>query len=112
MATARARATAFQEGPNIIIEHEITCTAKEPTSYQSSVQIPGLPMLTHFIPKLRPGESVVRRFLIPYTASLEDKSALVGLRDDTPQRGFANLLLPLRGVHSGTIARSSSPVLQ
>ncbi len=108
MATARVSAVAFQEGPNIVIEQEITCTAQQPTSFSAYVQIPGRTMMNYFIPKVAPGDSVVRRYVLPYSPRLDDKSALVGARDDSPDRGFANLLLPLGGVHARGIAHRAS----
>jgi len=108
MVTARMSAVAFQEGPNIVIEQEITCTARQPTSFSAYAQIPGRTMMSHFISKVAPGDSVVRRYVLPYSPMLEHKNALVGVRDDSPDRGFANLLLPLGGVHARGVAHRAS----
>ena len=108
MPTATTRAVVFQEGPSLVIEQEVTNIANRPLSFHAYVQIPGRPMLNHFVPKLPAGETAVKRYLLPYTPSLENKTALVGIRDDTPDRGFANLLLPLGGVHDSSIVRTSS----
>jgi hypothetical protein len=108
MPTAVSKAMVYQDGPMLIIEQEITNIAKTPVSYHAYVQIPGRPMLNHYVPRLPPGETVTKRYLLPYTPSLENKTALVGVRDDTPIRGFANMLLPLGGVHARSIVRSSS----
>jgi hypothetical protein len=108
MATAATRASVFQDGPSLVVEQEITCTARRPTSFHAYVQVPGRPMLNHFIPQMQPGDSVTKRYILPYTPSLEEKTALVGVRDDTADRGFANLLLPLGGVHAQSLVRTSS----
>jgi hypothetical protein len=108
MATARTRAVVFQDGQNLVIEQEVTCTANQPVTFQAYVQIPGRPMMNQVMPKVNPGETVVRRYVLPYAAGLEEKTALVGVRDDTPDRGFANLLLPLGGVRGSGVLRSSS----
>lgn len=107
MPTAVSKAIVYQDGPTLVIEQEITNIAKTPVSYHAYVQIPGRPMFNHYVPRLPPGETATKRYLLPYTPSLEDKTALVGVRDDTPIRGFANMLLPLGGVHAQSIVRSS-----
>ena len=96
MATARTSAVVYNEGANLVIEQEITCTAKEPMSYSAYAQIPGRPMMGYEIAKLKPGETVVKRYLLPGAASFEGKSALLGVRDNTPDRGFANVLVALK----------------
>jgi hypothetical protein len=60
------------------------------------------------MPKMQPGETVVKRYLLPYARSLEKKTALVGVRDDTADRGFANVLLPLRGAHGSPAVHTSA----
>jgi len=108
MRTAATKAVVFQEGPNLVVEQEVTCIASRPVSYHAYLQIPGRPMRNHFIPRVQPGESVIKRYLLPYTPSLESKTALVGVRDDTADRGFANILLPLGGIHANATVRTSS----
>jgi hypothetical protein len=96
MATARTSAVVYSEGGNLVIEQAITCTAKEPMSYSAYAQIPGRPMMGYDIAKLKPGETVVKRYLLPGSAGFAGKSALLGVRDNTPERGFANVLVSLR----------------
>lgn len=108
MPTGRTRASVFQEGATLVIEQEVTNTVDQPMNYQAYVQIPGLPMLNHFVPRLKPGETIVKRYVLPYAKNLEQKTALVGIRDDTADRGFANLLLPLSGIYDSTVVRTSS----
>ena len=108
MASARTHAVVFQEGRNLVVEQEVTCTAARPTSYHAYLQIPGRPMRSHAMPRMQPGETVVKRYLVPYAPALEQETALVGVRDNTVDRGFANLLLPLGGVYANTVLHTSS----
>ena len=96
MATARTSAVVYNEGSNLVIEQEITCTAREPMSYSAYAQIPGRPMMGYEIAKMKPGETVVKRYLLAGAAGFEGKSALLGVRDNTTERGFANVLVSLR----------------
>lgn len=95
MATGRTRAVAFRDGANLVIEQDIECTASQPTSFTACVQIPGRPMLSHYAARVPPGQTIVRRYVLPWSPSFNGASALVGIRDDTLDRGFANVLVPL-----------------
>jgi hypothetical protein len=108
MPTGRTRASAFREDHVLVIEQEVTNTTQRPMSYHAYVQIPGMAMINQFVPHVKPGETVVKRYELPYSRELERKTALIGIRDDTPDRGFANLLLPLGSRHGSAPLRTGS----
>jgi len=45
---------------------------------------------------------------LPYSRELQRKTALIGIRDETPDRGFANVLLPLGSHLDNAVLRSGS----